>query len=100
MWAGGMQIRTTALTLEPVVGTNALNPPRHWGIKMGRIALASCPLLDILWGIGSMPFSIAASIYGMAKNRKKPPQPPAGPPRVHNRTVGTWVQSRASDKNL
>ena len=100
MWGGALQVRNTALTIEPAVQTPMMDKPRHWALKAGRIGLAVCPLADILFGVLTAPVMIAAAIYGIVKNWKKPPQPPAGPPRVHNRTVGAWTQSRASDKNL
>ena len=99
-WSGGMFLRSTGMTIEPVVGSPLQDVPRSMAAKAARIGLGLCPLLDITIGILMMPISIAMSIYAVAKNRKKPPPPPAGPPRVHNRTYGVCSQSRASDKSL
>ncbi len=101
MFNGGLLNRASTITIEPMVGSPTTSAPRHWLLKLGRIGLGMFPPGDILFGlVVMMPLSAAAAIYGIAKNWKKPPAPPAGPPRVHNRTYGTKVEGRASDKNL
>ena len=97
---GGLLVRNNAITLEPIIGTAALNPPRHWGKKLARIGLGLFPPGDILLGVAMLPFAIAMGIYSIAKNWNTPPPPPTGPPRVHNRSYGTKIEARSMEKIL
>lgn len=99
MWAGGLLLRSSAITVEPLVDTRLQNKPANMAAKAARIGLGVCPVADILIGLATAPFLIAFSIYSIVKNWKKPPAPPKGPPRVHTRTAGVVMQTRASDQS-
>ena len=99
-WAAGVFIRSGTQTIEPIADSRQQNKMRGSWAKAGRIGLGLCPILDILWGVGTAPIFLTIAIIGLAKSWKKPPPPPKGPPRVHNRTVGVVNQTRASDKSM
>ena len=100
MWAGGMLLRNTATTVEPIADSRMMNKPNRMWMKAGRLLLASCPAFDILWGLATAPVMIGLAVFGLVKNWKKPPPPPKGPPRTHTRNAGVIVQSRTSDKSM
>jgi len=97
MWNCGVFQRMCATLIEPIVNTPRQDPPRNMLLKAGRIGMGLCPLADILFGLLSAPVTMAMAARNFRKNRGKPPAPPAGPPRVHMRTVGLATQTRASD---
>lgn len=99
-WQGNTFVRSAGFTLEPIAETRTQEMPKHMAMKAARIGLGLCPFIDILLGVLTLVPNIASSIYGLVKNWKKPPPPPKGPPRVHNRTYGVATMSRASDKIL
>lgn len=89
MWAMGAYIRATSITLEPMIGTPHQSKPfgaARMSQKVGRIAMGVCPFLDIAVGLLMMPISLVMMCIGLV--RKRPPKPPAGPPRIRNRSMG------------
>ena len=89
-WAGIAHVRSTSVTIEPIIGSPTQHTPetKLWK-KLGRLSLALCPFLDMAIGLITMPFNIAIAAGTAIANKinKKPPRPPAGPPRLRTRTA-------------
>ncbi len=99
-WAGLAYVRSTNVTIEPVLGTPTQHTPetRLW-MKLGRLALALCPFADMAIGIATIQLNLAIAIGGAiaSKVKKDPPQPPAGRPRSRTRVVGVISEMKNID---
>ena len=96
-WAIGFYYRSTAFTIEPIIGTPTQHQPtKNILRKIGRLMLALCPFLDLLAGLAAFfiggPYNLIKGGINKLRGKKKTPQ--AGPPRVRVRNVGVCSQGR------
>ena len=96
-WAMAAYVRATRVTLEPLLGTPSQTLPfrdAKLAAKLGKLALAACPFLDILMGLALLfPMLLIALIRKVIRARATPP---AGPPRLRNRSAGFTKEVAAS----
>ena len=96
IWQTGAYVRNTFVTLEPIIGSPADTKPESGIARMAaKLAMWTCPFLEIGAGVAMFPVGIAMAIKGLVA--KKPPKPPSGAPRLRQRTVGVESRSRASE---
>ena len=101
VWAIGFYYRSTAFTIEPIIGTPTQHQPaKNIFRKIGRLMLALCPFLDLAVGAFSFFYQLLKTPFDLiyAGVRKalgvKKAKPPAGPPRSRVRTMGVCSQGR------
>lgn len=95
-WAMLAYIRAAKVTIEPLLGTPSQTTPfrdAKLASKLWKLSLALCPFLDILVGLvlllPMLLWALVKKIYGVTS-------PPAGPPRIRNRSAGFTKEVAAS----
>lgn len=91
-WAAGLYVRGTAVTIEPAIGSPGAMMPASTAMQTAsRLGLAVMPFLEIGIGIAMLPIGIVMAVAALV--RRRPAAPPAGPPRLRNRSVGCLIQT-------
>ena len=90
-WMTGAYVRCCSFVIVPVVGSPSAEKPPTRLQRAGKIFLATCPFLEMAYGVLMIPVAAFSFIAGVVnKVRKKPPKPPVmGPPR-------TWMRNGAA----
>ncbi len=95
-WASAAYIRNTFVTIEPVIGSPAARTERYGMLRMAaRLAMLTCPFLEIGAGLVMLPVGIALAIAALA--RGTPAKPPSGNPRLRQRNVLMEFRTRGSE---